>query len=235
MRITVALIVECAAEFFSVAASDITSSRRTRPLVAARHTACFLARKMTGKSYPEIGRLMGGLDHTTVMGACASIETMLRRDVKAGTELSMLEGIINAAAGAITHLNFELPKDIDARAVAQRLISQPLTQFTLSIEEVKAMAFAVLSEPVTPEPETMDSPSPVPSEPVSPTEGRDSGAALLAASRAVVAAHARFENERFSRGESAALNRFIASVKGLQKVVETGSAKRAMIEQERGI
>lgn len=40
---------------------------RTRPYVIPRQIAMFLARKWTTRSLPEIGRFMGGYDHTTVL------------------------------------------------------------------------------------------------------------------------------------------------------------------------
>jgi Bacterial dnaA protein helix-turn-helix len=206
MRITCALINESVSEYFAVPVSDIKSFRRTRQVVAARHAACWLAKKMTGKSYPEIGRHLGGRDHTTVMHACASVEARRLEIPEAAAALTELEGIITAAAGAITQLNVEIPKDVDVKLVAARLISQPLTQFTLSIEELKAMAFAILS---------FETP---PAASVPPTEGGD--LALREAAKAACGAFLKFETDRFGRGENAALEQLCAALKQLKTAVK---------------
>lgn len=49
---------------------DIISKRRAHDLVLARQAIAYLAAKYTEHSYPHIGRLMGGRDHTTIMYAC---------------------------------------------------------------------------------------------------------------------------------------------------------------------
>jgi hypothetical protein len=46
---------------------DILSSRRSRPIVAARHEVFWRCWKETALSLPQIGRLLGGKDHTTVL------------------------------------------------------------------------------------------------------------------------------------------------------------------------
>lgn len=58
----------------------IYSRRRTRELVEPRHLSWNMARELTPRSYPEIGRYMGGYDHTTVLSACRSVETRLKSD-----------------------------------------------------------------------------------------------------------------------------------------------------------
>lgn len=65
--ITVETIVNAAAQEFGVTVLDIKSSRHHASLVQARHVAMYLARHLTPRSLPEIGRFLGGRDHTTVM------------------------------------------------------------------------------------------------------------------------------------------------------------------------
>ncbi len=234
MRITCALIVEAVSEYFSVSVQDIRSTRRVATVVLARHVACYLARKMTTKSLPEIGRDIGGRDHTTVLYSCQGIDAYRHDKPDFAAKLIELEGIIAIAAGAITQLNFELPKDIDVRDVAQRLISQPLTQFTLSIDEVRAMALALLAEksceaPQGAKQDRTDENGAVAScfakasqdlEPNIFTVTLDPDTDLRAAAKTVNTAFGKFQNDRFSRGEMAALERLNEALSGLKTTLE---------------
>jgi hypothetical protein len=62
---TVHEIIKAVSEAFLVSVTDIRSKRRTAGLVQARQIAVALAKRLTLQSYPEIGRNMGGRDHTT--------------------------------------------------------------------------------------------------------------------------------------------------------------------------
>jgi len=73
-------IVETVAQFFGVSRADLLGRKRTRTVTLPRQTAMFLARKLTPLSLPEIGRLMGGKNHTTILAACRRVDNMLRRN-----------------------------------------------------------------------------------------------------------------------------------------------------------
>jgi hypothetical protein len=60
-------IIEQVAQKHGVFMSDMRSVRRGRPLVAARHEAMWRLKRETSMSLPEIGRRLGGRDHTTVI------------------------------------------------------------------------------------------------------------------------------------------------------------------------
>lgn len=68
-------IIQEAAIEFGVTVDDILKDNRTHNAVLARHATYYLVRKLTGQSFPEIGRLNGGRDHTTVMHGCNRIES----------------------------------------------------------------------------------------------------------------------------------------------------------------
>lgn len=51
---------------------------RTHPLVHVRHVGFWLIRHLTGASYPEIGRIMGHRDHTSVLSGCRRVEQDIR-------------------------------------------------------------------------------------------------------------------------------------------------------------
>lgn len=64
---------------FGLPVATITGRSRRQNVVRARHAVCYLARELTGKSYPFIGRLTGGRDHSTIMhGRDQCIELMSR-------------------------------------------------------------------------------------------------------------------------------------------------------------
>lgn len=62
-------IIHHAADVFGICASDITGRGRQRNILLARHACALLGRDMSCLSYPEIGRRIGGRDHSTVINA----------------------------------------------------------------------------------------------------------------------------------------------------------------------
>jgi chromosomal replication initiator protein len=81
-KITVDLIQRKVAEYFEIRPSDMTAKRRSQNVVYPRHVAMFLARELTGLSFPEIGEHFGGRDHTTVLHACDKIKKDVKKDQK---------------------------------------------------------------------------------------------------------------------------------------------------------
>jgi chromosomal replication initiator protein len=63
--------------YYKIKTADLVGKRRTASLAKARHMAMYLSKKMTHKSYPEIGSFFGGRDHTTVLHGCRRIEKSL--------------------------------------------------------------------------------------------------------------------------------------------------------------
>lgn len=67
MTITIGQIQSVVAREFGVPVIEMTSDRRDAEATKVRHLAMYLARELTGHSYPRIGRAFGRRDHTTVM------------------------------------------------------------------------------------------------------------------------------------------------------------------------
>ena len=69
---------------FKITHNEITSPRRDPKIVRPRMVAMYLARDLTNKSYPEIGRAFGNRDHTTVMHAVDKVgkEFMINQDLR---------------------------------------------------------------------------------------------------------------------------------------------------------
>jgi len=72
--ITPEMILEAVADTYGFSVDEIIGPKRARPLVTARHVAMYLVRNLTQFSYPAIGRVFGGRDHTTCINACTKIE-----------------------------------------------------------------------------------------------------------------------------------------------------------------
>ena len=81
-RILAEAIFEEVASYFNVRVSDIKGRRRTKQMVVPRQISMYLIRKLTDHSLPEIGELCGSRDHTTILHACESIESDMRKDAK---------------------------------------------------------------------------------------------------------------------------------------------------------
>ena len=79
-RITIDEIQRKVAEHFNIRLSDMHSSRRARNVARPRQVAMYLAKQLTSRSLPEIGRKFGGRDHTTVMHAVRKIEELMESD-----------------------------------------------------------------------------------------------------------------------------------------------------------
>ncbi len=83
------------ADYYSIKIADMHGTRRSRPIARPRQVAMFLAKQLTTKSYPEIGRAFGGRDHTTVMHAVKTIENLTERDPQLAEDVRLLERILS--------------------------------------------------------------------------------------------------------------------------------------------
>lgn len=75
-RITVDEIQKACAAHYKIDPSEMRSKRRARAVARPRQVAMYLAKKMTPRSLPEIGRIFGGRDHSTVIHAVRTIEQL---------------------------------------------------------------------------------------------------------------------------------------------------------------
>ncbi|MBM3225860.1 MAG: chromosomal replication initiator protein DnaA [Candidatus Tectomicrobia bacterium] len=78
--ITAPRIQQTVASHFGIKISELKSKRRQHTVVFPRQVAMFLCRELTEASLPEIGRVFGGRDHTTVLHACSKIARMEETD-----------------------------------------------------------------------------------------------------------------------------------------------------------
>ena len=94
-RIRIEEIQRVVARHYNVSKQDLLSNRRTRTIVKPRQIAMYLAKTMTPRSLPEIGRRFGGRDHTTVLHAVRKIEGLTGEDNKLAQEVELLKRLIN--------------------------------------------------------------------------------------------------------------------------------------------
>jgi chromosomal replication initiator protein len=70
------------ADYFGISSADIQSARKDRTISLARSFCMHLARRFTRLSFPEIGRMMGGKNHATVIMANRKVEDLLSRNAE---------------------------------------------------------------------------------------------------------------------------------------------------------
>ncbi|MGH6789758.1 MAG: chromosomal replication initiator protein DnaA [Pseudolabrys sp.] len=93
-RVKIEDIQRVVARQYNVSRSDLLSSRRTAHVVRPRQVAMYLAKTLTLRSLPEIGRRFGGRDHTTVLHAVRKIEALLQSDTILREELELLKRML---------------------------------------------------------------------------------------------------------------------------------------------
>lgn len=93
-RVKIEDIQKLVASRYNVSRSDILSERRTAAVVKPRQIAMYLAKILTLRSLPEIGRRFGGRDHTTVLHAVRKIEKALHEDTALSDEVELLKRML---------------------------------------------------------------------------------------------------------------------------------------------
>jgi len=90
-RVKIEDIQRVVARQYNVSRADLLSSRRTANVVRPRQVAMYLAKTLTLRSLPEIGRRFGGRDHTTVLHAVRKIEGLVGNDTALAEEIELLK------------------------------------------------------------------------------------------------------------------------------------------------
>jgi chromosomal replication initiator protein len=95
-RVTIEEIQKRVAEHFNIKIGDMHSARRARAVARPRQVAMYLAKQLTTRSLPEIGRKFGGRDHTTVMHAVKKIEELSAADSGFAEDVDLLRRMLDA-------------------------------------------------------------------------------------------------------------------------------------------
>ena len=92
--ITVDKIQNTVSNFFNIPLSEMLSQRRSRPLARPRQIAMYLAKKMTTRSLPEIGRRFANRDHTTVIHAVKTITRLSEQDDEMKKNINQIKSLL---------------------------------------------------------------------------------------------------------------------------------------------
>jgi len=92
--ITVDKIQNVVSNFFNISLSEMLSQRRSRPLARPRQIAMYLAKKMTTRSLPEIGRRFANRDHTTVIHAVKTISRLSEQDDEMKKNINQIKSLL---------------------------------------------------------------------------------------------------------------------------------------------
>ncbi|MDR3440448.1 chromosomal replication initiator protein DnaA [Telmatospirillum sp.] len=95
-RITIEEIQKKVAEHFNIRLADMHSARRARQVARPRQVAMYLAKQLTSRSLPEIGRKFGGRDHTTVMHAVKKIDELRNADSSFAEDIELLRRMLES-------------------------------------------------------------------------------------------------------------------------------------------
>ncbi|MDE8344424.1 MAG: helix-turn-helix domain-containing protein, partial [Acidocella sp.] len=89
-QVTIDDIQRKVAEHFNMRVADMASARRARAVARPRQVAMYLAKHLTTRSLPEIGRKFGNRDHTTVIHGINKITELMREDRSLADDVELL-------------------------------------------------------------------------------------------------------------------------------------------------
>lgn len=95
-RLTIEEIQKRVAEHFHIRLTEMTSQRRARAVARPRQVAMYLAKQLTGRSLPEIGRRFGDRDHTTVMHAVTRVQQLMETDATFAEDVELLRRMLES-------------------------------------------------------------------------------------------------------------------------------------------
>ncbi|WP_244606582.1 chromosomal replication initiator protein DnaA [Arsenicitalea aurantiaca] len=93
-RVRIEDILRVVSRHYKVQRNDLLSSRRSRDVVRPRQIAMYLAKALTSRSLPEIGRRFGGRDHTTVLHSVRKVEQMMKDDGDLCQDIELLKRML---------------------------------------------------------------------------------------------------------------------------------------------
>ena len=93
-RVRIEDILKIVSRHYKVPRNELLSARRSRDVVRPRQIAMFLAKALTSRSLPEIGRRFGGRDHTTVLHSVRKVEQMMKDDHELCQEIELLKRML---------------------------------------------------------------------------------------------------------------------------------------------
>jgi len=95
-RVTVEEIQRKVSEHFNMRLSDMLGPKRARNIARPRQIAMYLAKELTSRSLPEIGRRFGGRDHTTILYGVRKVEEMRGTDSQLAEDVELLRRLLQS-------------------------------------------------------------------------------------------------------------------------------------------
>ncbi len=95
-RVTIEEIQRRVSEHWNIRLTDMSSARRARNVARPRQVAMYLAKQLTSRSLPEIGRKFGNRDHTTVMHAVQRVTELMERDASFAEDVELLRRMLES-------------------------------------------------------------------------------------------------------------------------------------------
>ena len=93
-KLTIDEILRKVADHYTLRMSDLLSARRARAVARPRQVAMYLAKQLTSRSLPEIGRRFGNRDHTTVLHAVNKITELMAGDPSFAEDVTLLRKML---------------------------------------------------------------------------------------------------------------------------------------------
>jgi chromosomal replication initiator protein len=93
-RVSIQEIQKKVAEHYNIRVSEMSSARRARNIARPRQIAMYLAKQLTSKSLPDIGRNFGDRDHTTVMHAVSRVTELMGQDAAFADDVELLRRML---------------------------------------------------------------------------------------------------------------------------------------------
>lgn len=91
---TVHEIVAACGQYFNLKRTRLLANRRTGDVVYARQVAMYLAGTLTGRSLPEIGRAIGGRDHSTILHGIRKMKVLVRTNWTVALDVAQVEAML---------------------------------------------------------------------------------------------------------------------------------------------
>ncbi|WP_114965837.1 chromosomal replication initiator protein DnaA [Alkalilacustris brevis] len=94
-RVTVEEIQRKVSEHYNIRLADMIGPKRVRTIARPRQIAMYLAKELTSRSLPEIGRRFGGRDHTTIIHGVRKVETLRESDPQIAEDVDLLRRLLS--------------------------------------------------------------------------------------------------------------------------------------------
>jgi chromosomal replication initiator protein len=95
-KVTIQEIQKRVSDHYNIRVAEMSSARRARNIARPRQVAMYLAKQLTSKSLPDIGRHFGDRDHTTVMHAVSRVTELMSQDAAFGEDVELLRRMLES-------------------------------------------------------------------------------------------------------------------------------------------